>query len=325
MGPAAAVSGRAAEVHLRAVPPEGSGVVPCDGDVAGAPAGLAGNDSQSASEDGIRAGGLHKYSIERDGETSWFRVYNDHEEFKSKIGWAFGLGAAGQTYLIERDGHWYEGRVSYYKDINGLDSTVGARPGPVRSPGGSRWARDVDQRRVGMLQLPYYGCDDGRCAQTGDVDARHPMPTLSLEQRRPRGRIRERVGAEADAGEAGSDGGRGDQRILRPVPSDVADDRRRRAAQYYQCPVPAVSFDQQQMLRRGGDAVEVYDLPRHPRRDSAASVVLRYEVPGLPFAGAEGGDAVVQSGHPGLRDVPHAESENRLGRIMRLRIIGSGL
>ena len=77
--------------------------------------------------------GDYKYSIERDGDTSWFRVYNDHEEFKSKIGWAFGLGAAGQTYLIERNGHWYEGRVSYYKDIDGLDLTVGARPDPPRS------------------------------------------------------------------------------------------------------------------------------------------------------------------------------------------------
>src|SRR5579862_6574626 len=55
--------------------------------------------------------GDFKYSIERDGDTSWFRVHNDREEFKAKIGWAFGLGAAGQTYLIERNGHWYEGRV----------------------------------------------------------------------------------------------------------------------------------------------------------------------------------------------------------------------
>jgi hypothetical protein len=77
--------------------------------------------------------GDYKYSIERDGETSWFRVSNDREELKSKIGWAFGLGAAGQTYLIERNGKWYEGRVSYYRDIDGLDLTVGARPDPPRS------------------------------------------------------------------------------------------------------------------------------------------------------------------------------------------------
>src|SRR5215475_9385829 len=79
------------------------------------------------------AQGDYKYSIERDGDTSWYRVYNDREEFKTKIGWAFGLGAAGQTYLLERNGKWYEGRVSYYKDTDALDLTVGARPEPPRS------------------------------------------------------------------------------------------------------------------------------------------------------------------------------------------------
>ena len=79
------------------------------------------------------AQGGFKYSIEREGDTSWYRVHNDREELKSKIGWAFGLGAAGQTYLLERNGKWYEGRVSYYKDTDSLDLTVGARPEPPRS------------------------------------------------------------------------------------------------------------------------------------------------------------------------------------------------
>lgn len=79
------------------------------------------------------AQGDYKYSIEREGDVSWYRVYNDREEMRSKISWAFGLGAAGQTYLLERDGKWYEGRVSYYKDTDSLDLTVGARPETPRS------------------------------------------------------------------------------------------------------------------------------------------------------------------------------------------------
>lgn len=79
------------------------------------------------------AQGEYRYSIEREGDTSWYRVATAREEFKSKIGWAFGLGAAGQTYLLERDGKWYEGRVSYYKDTDSLDLTVGARPEAPRS------------------------------------------------------------------------------------------------------------------------------------------------------------------------------------------------
>ena len=79
------------------------------------------------------AQGEYKYAIEREGDTSWYRVFSDREEFKAKIGWAFGLGAAGQTYLIQRNGAWYEGRVSYYKDTDSLDLTVGARPDAPRS------------------------------------------------------------------------------------------------------------------------------------------------------------------------------------------------
>ncbi len=42
------------------------------------------------------------------------------------LGWAFGLGSAGQTYLFEKDGSFYESRVSYYKETNALDLTMGA-------------------------------------------------------------------------------------------------------------------------------------------------------------------------------------------------------
>jgi hypothetical protein len=72
--------------------------------------------------------GPYSYTIERQGSESIYRVRSSSEEFSTPIVWAFGLGAAGQTYLLNRDGHWYESRVSYYKVIDGLDLTVGARP-----------------------------------------------------------------------------------------------------------------------------------------------------------------------------------------------------
>lgn len=84
------------------------------------------------------AQGDYKYSIDRDGQQSIYRVWKERdglklEEFTAAISWAFGVGAAGQTYLIERDGKWYEARVSYYHDTDALDLTVGARPDPPRS------------------------------------------------------------------------------------------------------------------------------------------------------------------------------------------------
>jgi len=72
--------------------------------------------------------GPYAYTIERQGDQSIYRVTSGSEEFSTPIVWAFGLGAAGQTYLLNRDGHWLESRVSYYKQIDNLDLTVGARP-----------------------------------------------------------------------------------------------------------------------------------------------------------------------------------------------------
>jgi hypothetical protein len=72
--------------------------------------------------------GPFAYTIERQGEQSIYHVTSGSEEFTTPIKWSFGLGAAGQTYLLNREGHWYESRVSYYKDTDTLDLTVGARP-----------------------------------------------------------------------------------------------------------------------------------------------------------------------------------------------------
>ena len=47
------------------------------------------------------------------------------ETLRVPIEWAFGQGAAGQTYLFQREGRWYESRVSYFAALRGLDLTLG--------------------------------------------------------------------------------------------------------------------------------------------------------------------------------------------------------
>jgi len=42
-----------------------------------------------------------------------------------KIAWAFGDGEVGQTWLLEKDGSYTEGRVSYYIALHALDITTG--------------------------------------------------------------------------------------------------------------------------------------------------------------------------------------------------------
>ncbi len=65
------------------------------------------------------------YRIERKGEESSYSVSDGKDTLTLRIGWAFGLGAAGQTYVLEKDGAYYESFVSYYKQVDGLGLTMG--------------------------------------------------------------------------------------------------------------------------------------------------------------------------------------------------------
>ncbi len=71
--------------------------------------------------------GPYRYEITRKGDQSIYTVTDGKETIEAPIRWAFGLGAAGQTYLFQRDGSWYESRVSYYSAIQKLDATIGAQ------------------------------------------------------------------------------------------------------------------------------------------------------------------------------------------------------
>ncbi|HTT65792.1 MAG TPA: multiheme c-type cytochrome [Bryobacteraceae bacterium] len=70
--------------------------------------------------------GRYSYTITRNGNQSIYSVTDGTDTITVPIGWAFGLGEAGQTYVFERGGIFYESRVSFYKAVGGLDLTFGA-------------------------------------------------------------------------------------------------------------------------------------------------------------------------------------------------------
>ena len=70
--------------------------------------------------------GVYSYEIVREGERSLYKVTDGRETVTLPIDWAFGLGAAGQTYVYQRKGRWYESRVSFYQKLQGLDITMGS-------------------------------------------------------------------------------------------------------------------------------------------------------------------------------------------------------
>ena len=70
--------------------------------------------------------GAYSYTIRRDGDRSLYSVTDGSATITAPLAWAFGLGAAGQTYVFERGGSLYESRVSFYNALQGLDLTMGA-------------------------------------------------------------------------------------------------------------------------------------------------------------------------------------------------------
>jgi hypothetical protein len=87
----------------------------------------------------------YSYRIERKGDESIYSVSDGQQTFTVPLRWAFGLGSAGQTYVYEKDGELYQSRVSFYQDIAGLDTTLGAqnaKPANLLQAAGQLMAHD---------------------------------------------------------------------------------------------------------------------------------------------------------------------------------------
>jgi len=69
--------------------------------------------------------GTYSYEIVGDGQQYLYRVTDGKETISEPILYAFGNAHVAQTYVYRRNGKLYEGRVSFYTSIDGLDWTIG--------------------------------------------------------------------------------------------------------------------------------------------------------------------------------------------------------
>jgi hypothetical protein len=121
--------------------------------------------------------GRYTYTIERRGDQSVYGVTNGNEKLEYPIRYAFGLGEAGQTYILEKDGEYYESFVSYYKAIDGLDITIGDQPMQVSS------IRDAAGRHIGTHEIAMcFGCHVSNGLKGGHVDENTLLPGVTCEQ-----------------------------------------------------------------------------------------------------------------------------------------------
>ncbi|MCX6611815.1 MAG: hypothetical protein NTW74_13295, partial [Acidobacteria bacterium] len=61
--------------------------------------------------------GKYSYLIERRGKESFYRVSDGKDKIELALRFAFGQGAAGQTYVFEHQGQLFESRVSFFKEL----------------------------------------------------------------------------------------------------------------------------------------------------------------------------------------------------------------
>ncbi|HMG76410.1 MAG TPA: multiheme c-type cytochrome [Pyrinomonadaceae bacterium] len=68
--------------------------------------------------------GPYNYQIAREGNRSVYTITNGLNSISEPVLYCFGQGKAGQTYVFQHKGVFYESRVSYYQEIQGLDFTI---------------------------------------------------------------------------------------------------------------------------------------------------------------------------------------------------------
>jgi len=89
--------------------------------------------------------GPYLYLIKRKDKQSFYTVSDGKGSITVSILYAFGRGKAGQTYVFQNESELYESRVSFYKDIAGLDLTVGTAdkiPASLKEALGRRLSED---------------------------------------------------------------------------------------------------------------------------------------------------------------------------------------
>ncbi len=119
----------------------------------------------------------YSYRIERKGDSSTYTVTDGQQTVSAPIGWCFGLGVAGQTYVFEKDGTFYESRVSYYREINGLDLTMGAsnlKPATIKQAAGRPMGRDEKVR--------CFGCHSTNATQGMQLTLDRSSPGVQCER-----------------------------------------------------------------------------------------------------------------------------------------------
>ncbi|HZN11905.1 MAG TPA: multiheme c-type cytochrome [Blastocatellia bacterium] len=120
--------------------------------------------------------GPYTYLVTREGDRSLYTVSDGALTISAPIRYCFGQGKAGQTYVVEHQGVFYESRLSFYNDTRGLDITLGYPrevPGSLVEALGR--AMSADETRS------CFGCHSTGAVRGQRLELQHLMPGVSCE------------------------------------------------------------------------------------------------------------------------------------------------
>ena len=118
----------------------------------------------------------YDYRIQTRGGRSTYSVSREGRSLSVPLGFAFGAGKVGQTYLYEHEQRFYESRVSYFDALGALDYTPAralAAPKDLEEAAG-RQVDDAEARRC-------FGCHTAASTTEGAFDVARSMPGVTCE------------------------------------------------------------------------------------------------------------------------------------------------
>ena len=120
--------------------------------------------------------GPYSYEIRRKDKQSLYSVTDGRETISLPILYALGQGKAGQTYVLQYEGGLYESLVSFYKEVDGLDFTIG-QPRTVPSSLKAALGRRLSDKEV----LNCFGCHSTGAINGGLIHLDKMMPGIRCE------------------------------------------------------------------------------------------------------------------------------------------------
>jgi hypothetical protein len=116
------------------------------------------------------------FEITRTAAGTSYSVSDGSHSASVPLSWAFGSDEAGQTYVYERNGNFYESRISYYRNLQALDFTSG-------------YPRSVPDRLEDALGRPLisgeanlcFGCHATAPTTSNRFDPGHSTPGVTCE------------------------------------------------------------------------------------------------------------------------------------------------